>query len=422
MKIKDIKAYEILDSRGNPTVGAKVILSDGNKGISLVPSGASTGKYEAVEKRDNNNDRFLGQGVTNAVNNIHNHILPILRDRDASDLFSNDLLMLEADGTDSKENLGANAILAVSMACAKAASISLKISLHDYIANKASELYGREIKQKLPVPMLNILNGGAHADNTIDFQEFMIRPFKFNTFSDSLRCGVEIFHTLKKTLEKKNLNTSVGDEGGFAPNLSTPESALDLIMESIEKAGYKPGEEVNLCLDVAATEFYSNSFYKMQGQSNLNSNEMIDCLKTLKNSYPIYSIEDGLDEDDWLGWKNLTQELGSKTQLVGDDLFVTNTKRIEKGIEESSANAILIKVNQIGTLSETLQAIKLADDHKFNNIISHRSGETEDTFIADLSVGTGAGQIKTGAPSRSDRVAKYNRLLLIEKNSDICFG
>ena len=422
MKIKDIKAYEILDSRGNPTVGGEVILSDGNKGISLVPSGASTGKYEAVEKRDNNNDRFLGQGVTNAVNNIHNHILPILRDRDASDLFTNDLLMLEADGTDSKENLGANAILAVSMACAKAASISLKISLHDYIANKTSELYGREITQKLPVPMLNILNGGAHADNPIDFQEFMIRPFKFNTFSDSLRCGVEIFHTLKKTLEKKNLNTSVGDEGGFAPNLSTPESALDLIMESIEEAGYKPGEEVNLCLDVAATEFYSNSFYKMQGQPDLNSNEMIDCLKTLKNSYPIYSIEDGLDEDDWLGWKNLTQELGSKTQLVGDDLFVTNTKRIEKGIEESSANAVLIKMNQIGTLSETLQAIKITDENNFNNVISHRSGETEDTFIADLSVGTGAGQIKTGAPSRSDRVAKYNRLLLIEKNSDICFG
>ena len=422
MKIKDIKAYEILDSRGNPTVAAKVILSDGITGMSLVPSGASTGKHEAVEKRDNNNDRFLGQGVTSAVNNIHNHILPILRDKDASDLFSNDLLMLEADGTDSKENLGANAILSVSMACAKAASISLKISLHDYIANKASELYGREIKQKLPVPMLNIINGGAHADNAIDFQEFMIRPFKFSTFSDSLRCGVEIFHTLKKTLEKKNLNTSVGDEGGFAPNLSTPESALDLIMESIEKAGYKPGEEVNLCLDVAATEFYSNSFYKMQGYSNLNSNEMIDCLKTLKNSYPIYSIEDGLDEDDWLGWKNLTQELGSKTQLVGDDLFVTNTKRIEKGIEESSANAVLIKVNQIGTLSETLQAIKLADENNLNNVISHRSGETEDTFIADLSVGTGAGQIKTGAPSRSDRVAKYNRLLLIEKNSDICFG
>mgnify|MGYP001177137476 FL=1 len=422
MKIKDIKAYEILDSRGNPTVGANVILSDGNTGMSLVPSGASTGKYEAVEKRDNNTDRFLGQGVTNAVNNIHDHILPILRDKDASDLFSNDLLMLEADGTDSKENLGANAILAVSMACAKAASISLKISLHDYIANKTAELYGRKIKQKLPVPMLNILNGGAHADNPIDFQEFMIRPFKFNKFSDSLRCGVEIFHTLKKTLEKKNLNTSVGDEGGFAPNLSTPESALDLIMESIEKAGYKPGEEVDLCLDVAATEFYSNSLYKMQGHPDLNSNEMIDCLKTLKNSYPIYSIEDGLDEDDWLGWKNLTQELGSKTQLVGDDLFVTNTQRIEKGIEELAANAVLIKVNQIGTLSETLQAIKLTDENNLNNVISHRSGETEDTFIADLSVGTGVGQIKTGAPSRSDRVAKYNRLLLIEKNSDICFG
>lgn len=422
MKITDIKAYEVLDSRGNPTIGAQVILSDGSLGMALVPSGASTGKYEAVEKRDNNNDRYLGQGVTNAVNKVHNDIFPILRNKDASDLFGNDLLMLEADGTDSKENFGANSILAVSMACAKAASISLKISLHDYIAKKTSEFYDREIEQKMPIPMLNILNGGAHADNPIDFQEFMIRPFKFNTFSDSLRCGVEIFHTLKKTLERKNLNTSVGDEGGFAPNLNTPESALDLIMESIEKAGYIPGEEVNLCLDVAATEFYSDSFYRMQGKTDLSSSEMIDYLKTLKNSYPIYSIEDGLDEDDWQGWKILTEDLGTQTQLVGDDLFVTNTNRIKRGIEESSANAVLIKVNQIGSLSETLQAIKLTEKNNFNNIISHRSGETEDTFIADLSVGTGAGQIKTGAPSRSDRVAKYNRLLMIEKNSNICFG
>ncbi len=422
MKIKDIKAYEILDSRGNPTVGAEVILSDGSIGFSYVPSGASTGKYEAMEKRDIDSDRYLGTGVLSAVNSIHEEILPILREKDASDLFSNDLLMLEADGSDSKDNFGANAILAVSMACAKAASISMKINLHEYLANKASELNNKKIEQKLPIPMLNILNGGAHADNPIDFQEFMIRPFKFDSFSESLRCGVEIFHTLKKTLEKKNLNTSVGDEGGFAPNLETPESALDLIMESIEKAGYKPGEEVNLCLDVAATEFYCKSIYRIQGKPDLSSSEMIDYLKTLRNSYPIYSIEDGLDEDDWQGWKSLTKELGSQTQLVGDDLFVTNTSRIKKGIDESSANAVLIKVNQIGSLSETLQAIKLAEENDFKNVISHRSGETEDTFIADLSVGTGVGQIKTGAPSRSDRVAKYNRLLIIEKNSNICFG
>ena len=422
MKIKDIKAYEILDSRGNPTVGAEVILSDGSIGFSYVPSGASTGKYEAMEKRDIDSDRYLGTGVLSAVNSIHEEILPILREKDASDLFSNDLLMLEADGSDSKENFGANAILAVSMACAKAASISMKINLHEYLANKASELNNKNIEQKLPIPMLNILNGGAHADNPIDFQEFMIRPFKFNSFSESLRCGVEIFHTLKKTLEEKNLNTSVGDEGGFAPNLETPESALDLIMESIEKAGYKPGEEVNLCLDVAATEFYSESIYKINGKPDLSSAEMINYLKTLSNSYPIYSIEDGLDEDDWQGWKSLTKELGSQTQLVGDDLFVTNTSRIKKGIDESSANAVLIKVNQIGSLSETLQAIRLTEENNFKNVISHRSGETEDTFIADLSVGTGSGQIKTGAPSRSDRVAKYNRLLMIEKNSNICFG
>jgi len=422
MKIKDIKAYEVLDSRGNPTVAAKVILSDGSEGVALVPSGASTGKYEAIEKRDSDNARYLGKGVLNAVSNIHNEILPLLRGKDASDLFGNDLLMLEADGSDSKVNFGANAVLPVSMACAKAASISMKVNLHDYIFNKASEFYDMKVEQKLPIPMLNILNGGAHADNRIDFQEFMIRPFKFDSFSDSLRCGVEIFHTLKNTLEYKNLNTSVGDEGGFAPNLETPELALDLIMESIEKAGYKPGEEVNLCLDVAATEFYSDSIYRMQGKSELNSDEMIDYLKTLRNSYPIYSIEDGLDEDDWQGWKMLTEELGSQTQLVGDDLFVTNTTRIKKGIEESSANAVLIKLNQIGSLSETFQAIKLSEEYNFKNVISHRSGETEDTFIADLSVGTGVGQIKTGAPSRSDRVAKYNRLLMIEKNSDICFG
>ena len=422
MKIKDIKAYEVLDSRGNPTVGVEVFLSDGSVGLSLVPSGASTGKYEAIEKRDTEKGRYLGKGVLDAVNSIHNKILPLLRDKDASDLFGNDLLMIEADGTDEKRNFGANAILAVSMACSKAASAAMKISLHEYISNQTSEFYERKVEQKLPIPMLNILNGGAHADNPIDFQEFMIRPYRFDSFSESLRCGVEIFHTLKRTLEEKNFNTSVGDEGGFAPNLDTPESALDLIMESIEKAGYKPGEEVNLCLDVAATEFYSNSLYKINGKGELNSNEMIDYLKILKNSYPIYSIEDGLDEDDWGGWKILTEELGPQTQLVGDDLFVTNTARIKRGIEESSANSVLIKVNQIGSLSETLQAIKLSEDHNFNNIISHRSGETEDVFIADLSVGVGAGQIKTGAPSRSDRVAKYNRLLLIEKNSNICFG
>ena len=422
MKIKDIKAYELLDSRGNPTVGVEVFLSDGSTGLGLVPSGASTGKYEAIERRDSEKDRYLGKGVLDAVNSIHKEILPLLKEKDASDLFGNDLIMVEADGTDTKRNFGANAILGVSLACAKAAASSMKINLHEYINNKTSEFYDRKTEQRLPIPMLNILNGGAHADNPIDFQEFMIRPFGFNSFSDSLRCGVEIFHTLKRTLEDKNLNTSVGDEGGFAPNLETPESALDLIMESIEKAGYKPGEEVNLCLDVAATEFCTDSIYKINGKGELNSNEMIDYLKTLKNSYPIYSIEDGLDEDDWQGWNILTEELGSQTQLVGDDLFVTNTARIKRGIEESSANSVLIKVNQIGSLSETFQAIKLSEGNSFKNIISHRSGETEDVFISDLSVGMGVGQIKTGAPSRSDRVAKYNRLLMIEKNSNICFG
>jgi len=422
MKIKDIKAYELLDSRGNPTVGVEVFLSDGSTGLALVPSGASTGKYEAIERRDSEKDRYLGKGVLDAVNSIHKEILPLLREKDASDLFGNDLIIIEADGTDTKRNFGANAILGVSLACAKAVASSMKINLHEYINNKASELHDRKTEQRLPIPMLNILNGGAHADNPIDFQEFMIRPYKFNSFSDSLRCGVEIFHTLKRTLEDKNLNTSVGDEGGFAPNLNTPESALDLIMESIEKAGYKPGEEVNLCLDVAATEFCTDSIYKINGKGELNSNEMIDYLKTLKSSYPIHSIEDGLDEDDWQGWKVLTEELGSKTQLVGDDLFVTNTSRIKRGIEEGSANSVLIKVNQIGSLSETFQAIKLSEENNFKNIISHRSGETEDAFIADLSVGMGVGQIKTGAPSRSDRVAKYNRLLMIEKNSSICFG
>ena len=422
MKIQNIEGFEVIDSRGNPTVAARVNLEGSISALAMVPSGASTGQHEANEKRDKDANRYLGKGVLGAVNAINTEISSLLKGKGIFDLLANDKLMIDADGTSNKSNLGANAILAVSMASAKAASIANNIPLYTFLNNKYSEFCNTDISPSLPIPMMNILNGGAHADNPIDFQEFMIRPFKFDSFSESLRCGVEIFHTLKKTLENKNLNTSVGDEGGFAPNLETLESALDLIMESIEKAGYKPGEEVNLCLDVAATEFYSESIYKINGKPDLSSAEMINYLKTLSNSYPIYSIEDGLDEDDWQGWKSLTKELGSQTQLVGDDLFVTNTSRIKKGIDESSANAVLIKVNQIGSLSETLQAIRLTEENNFKNVISHRSGETEDTFIADLSVGTGSGQIKTGAPSRSDRVAKYNRLLMIEKNSNICFG
>ena len=423
MKIKSIIGYELIDSRGNPTVGAKVNLHDGSSGIAFVPSGASTGKHEAVEKRDQALKRYSGKGVLHAVNIIENEIESILKDRDVNDLISNDKLMIDADGTENKSNFGANAILAVSMASAKAAAGSQKMPLYEFLNHKYSEFYGNNVPMNLPVPMMNILNGGAHADNPIDFQEFMIQPIGFNSFAESLRAGIEIFHTLKGILKSKGLSISVGDEGGFAPNLNSPEEALDLIMVAIEKTGYEPGDQVSLCLDIAATEFYSNSLYNLDGMGkSFNTIEMIEYIKDLCSKYPISSVEDGLDEDDWLGWEKLTQTLGTKVQLVGDDLFVTNPSRIRKGIDGKSANAVLVKVNQIGSLLETFDAIKTSTQNKFQTVISHRSGETEDTFIAELAVATGSGQIKTGAPSRSDRVAKYNRLLMIESEKSICLG
>ena len=371
--IKQVRGYEILDSRGNPTVAAEVILNNNEKSMAFVPSGASTGKYEANEKRDNDDSRYLGKGVLSAVNAINSEINSILKGKDPINVKEIDSLLIESDGTPNKSNFGANAILGVSMACSKVAAQVLNLELFDFIHLQAKENLGAEVNQKLPIPMMNILNGGAHADNPIDFQEFMIQPSGFESFSDSLRSGVEIFHTLKEILKKKNLNTAVGDEGGFAPNLDSPQVALDLIMESIEKAGYVPGEQVFLCLDVAATEFYNDSIYNLEGMDQkFSSNDMVSYLKDLRSNYPISSIEDGLDEDDWEGWINLNSELGADTQIVGDDLFVTNPLRINEGIEKKAANAVLVKLNQIGTLSETIDAIQTASSHNFNSVISHR--------------------------------------------------
>ena len=423
MKINSIEGFEVIDSRGNPTVGAKVNLEDACSGIALVPSGASTGQHEANEKRDGDATRYSGKGVLTAVESIEKEIGPLLKGKDIEDLLANDKLMIDSDGTANKKNFGANAILAVSMASANAASASRNMPLYRFLNEQYSSYCNQEIIPSLPIPMMNILNGGAHADNPIDFQEFMIQPKGFDSFSDSLRAGIEIFHTLKNILKSKGLNTAVGDEGGFAPNLKSPEEALDLIMTAIEGAGYSPGDQVALCLDIAATEFYSNSIYRLDGMNEkFSSNEMIGYIKDLCRKYPITSVEDGLDEDDWSGWTKLTESLGSEVQLVGDDLFVTNPDRIERGIKEKSANAVLIKVNQIGTLFETFESVKTSVSNNFNTVISHRSGETEDTFIADLAVSLASGQIKTGAPSRSDRVAKYNRLLMIESESGLCMG
>tara|TARA_X000000368_G_scaffold289980_1_gene230376 strand:- start:1576 stop:2850 length:1275 start_codon:yes stop_codon:yes gene_type:complete len=423
MKINSIEGFEVIDSRGNPTVGAKVNLEDACSGIALVPSGASTGQHEANEKRDGDATRYSGKGVLTAVESIEKEIGPLLKGKDIEDLLANDKLMIDSDGTANKKNFGANAILAVSMASANAASTSRNVPLYRFLNEQYSSYCNQEIIPSLPIPMMNILNGGAHADNPIDFQEFMIQPKGFNSFSESLRAGIEIFHTLKNILKSKGLNTGVGDEGGFAPNLKSPEEALDLIMTAIEGAGYSPGDQVALCLDIAATEFYSNSIYRLDGMNEkFSSNEMIGYIKDLCRKYPITSVEDGLDEDDWSGWTKLTESLGSEVQLVGDDLFVTNPDRIERGIKEKSANAVLIKVNQIGTLFETFESVKTSVSNNFNTVISHRSGETEDTFIADLAVSLASGQIKTGAPSRSDRVAKYNRLLMIESESGLCMG
>ena len=409
--IADIRAFEILDSRGNPTVQAEVILENGSVGTATAPSGASTGSREALELRDGDNKRYLGKGVLTAVNNVNTVIKTLLLGVDAADQFGLDQIMITADGTHNKGVLGANAILAVSLAAAKAAAMYQDIPLYAHIAN----INGTPNTYSMPVPMMNIINGGEHADNNVDIQEFMIQPVSAKTFSEALQVGAEIFHSLKKVLNKKGLSTAVGDEGGFAPNLSSNADALTVIEEATEAAGYKMGKDVTLALDCAASEFYKNGKYDLSGEGNIYSSEAFtDFLGKLCDQFPILSIEDGLDESDWDGWVYQTKTLGEKVQLVGDDLFVTNTEILSRGIEMGVANSILIKFNQIGTLSETLDAIALAKSAGYSVVISHRSGETEDTTIADLAVATAAGQIKTGSLCRSDRVAKYNRLLRIE--------
>ena len=411
-EIQDIRAREILDSRGNPTIEADVILADGSMGRAAAPSGASTGSREALELRDGDKSRYLGKGVIKAVSNVNSQIRSALIENDATDQQAIDNRLIELDGTENKDNLGANAMLAVSLATAKAAAISQKIPLHQYIANLRGQT-----SLTMPVPMMNILNGGEHADNTVDIQEFMIEPTGFSSFSEALRAGVEIFHSLKLVLKAQGLNTAVGDEGGFAPNLRSNEEAITVILQAIEQTGYKAGKDIHLALDCAASEFYKNSQYILAGEGNktFDSQGFSDYLVRLTEQYPIISIEDGLDESDWEGWAYLTSQLGDKVQLVGDDLFVTNPAILQEGIDKNIANAILIKFNQIGTLSETLDAIYLAKKNGYATVISHRSGETEDSTIADLAVGTAAGQIKTGSLCRSDRVAKYNQLLRIEQ-------
>ncbi|WP_263378442.1 phosphopyruvate hydratase [Granulicella paludicola] len=410
-EIVSIHAREILDSRGNPTVEADVVLGDGVRGRAAVPSGASTGEHEAVELRDGDKKHYLGKGVLNAVDNVESIIAPELIGMDATNQKLIDATMIALDGTDNKGKLGANAILAVSMATARAAAQALHMPLYRYLGGVNACI--------LPTPMMNILNGGAHADNNVDFQEFMVMPVGAETFSDALRWGTEVFHTLKGVLKKKGYNTAVGDEGGFAPSLKSNVEALEVILEAIELAGYKAGEEIAIALDPASSEFYDKKsgkyVFKKSDKSEKNSEQMASYWESWVRQYPIISIEDGLAEDDWDGWRLLTEKIGKTTQLVGDDLFVTNTKRLQKGIEENVGNSILIKVNQIGSISETLDAIELARRNGYTSIISHRSGETEDTFIADLAVGTGAGQIKTGSASRTDRIAKYNQLLRIEE-------
>ncbi|HCH26122.1 phosphopyruvate hydratase [Psychrobacter celer] len=410
--IKDIRAREILDSRGNPTIEADVILADGTIGRAAAPSGASTGSREALELRDGDKDRYMGKGVKKAVANVNSQIRSALMDKDVTEQQAIDDAMIALDGTENKDNLGANAMLAVSLATAKAAAKSQSLPLHQYIANLRNQT-----SLTMPVPMMNILNGGEHADNTVDIQEFMIEPVGFTSFSEALRAGTEIFHSLKSVLKSQGLNTAVGDEGGFAPNLRSNEEAITVIMQAIEQVGYKAGEEIHLALDCAASEFYKNGQYVLAGEGNkaFDSQGFSDYLVGLTRQYPIISIEDGLDESDWDGWKYLTEQIGDKVQLVGDDLFVTNPAILKEGIDKHIANAILIKFNQIGTLSETLDAIYLAKKNGYATIISHRSGETEDSTIADLAVGTAAGQIKTGSLCRSDRVAKYNQLLRIEQ-------
>jgi enolase 1/2/3 len=400
---------EVLDSRGNPTVEAEVQLASGTVGRAIVPSGASTGEHEAVELRDGDEARFLGKGVLKAVENVNGEIADGLANFDAYDQRALDQKMIELDGTENKGRLGANAILAVSMAAARAAAAEYGLPLYRYLGGAGANI--------LPTPMMNILNGGAHADNNVDFQEFMVMPVGAPSFSEALRWGVEVFHTLKGVLKKRGYNTAVGDEGGFAPSVKSNVEAIEVVLEAIQQAGYKPGEEIAIALDPAASEFYQDGKYvfKKSDKSSKNSDDMVRFWAKWVNDYPIVSLEDGLSEDDWDGWQNLTKELGGKIQLVGDDLFVTNVQFLQEGIDKGVANSILIKVNQIGTVSETLDAIDLARRNGYTSVISHRSGETEDTFIADLAVATGAGQIKTGSASRTDRIAKYNQLLRIEE-------
>ena len=416
LEIEEVKALEILDSRGNPTVQVEVMLEDGSYGVAMVPSGASTGSFEAVELRDGDGSRHFGKGVLKAVENVNTIIKEAIVGMNAYDQVKLDKTLIELDGTENKAKLGANATLGVSLAVAKAAAASVGMDLYQYIGGPNAKI--------LPTPMMNILNGGKHADNTVNTQEFMIMPVGAKSFTECMRMAAEIYHTLKKVLKEKGLATGVGDEGGFAPNLSSDEEALKLIVEAIEKAGYKPGEEVCLALDVASTEMYDEAkkigkegnYYFWKTDELKTPDEMIDFLAELVEKYPIVSIEDGLAEEDWENWKKLTDRLGNKIQLVGDDLFVTNINRLQKGLDNKIANSILIKLNQIGTLTETLDAIELAKKNGYTAVVSHRSGETEDTTLADVAVATNAGQIKTGAPCRTDRVAKYNRLLNIESD------
>jgi enolase len=407
--IAAIHAREVLDSRGNPTVEAEVFLADGAMGRAIVPSGASTGEHEAVELRDEDTNRFLGKGTQKAVENVNREIAETLANWDGFDQRGLDAKMIELDGTPNKGRLGANAILAVSMAAARASALSLDIPLYRYLGGAGANI--------LPTPMMNILNGGAHADNNVDFQEFMVTPVGAPSFSEALRWGVEVFHTLKGVLKKRGYNTAVGDEGGFAPSVKSNVEAIEVVLEAISQAGYKPGEEIAIALDPAASEFYQDGKYvfKKSDKSTKTSDEMVRYWAKWAKDYPIVSLEDGLAENDWEGWQNLTRELGGEIQLVGDDVFVTNIEFLEEGIDKGVANSILVKVNQIGTVSETLDAIDLARRNGYTSVISHRSGETEDTFIADLAVATGAGQIKTGSASRTDRMAKYNQLLRIEE-------
>ena len=410
--IAGIRGRQILDSRGNPTVEVEVLFEDGSFGRAAVPSGASTGAHEALEMRDGDKSIYMGKGVSKAVQNINEIIAPALEGFPGCQQTDVDALLLDLDGTENKSKLGANAMLGVSLATAKAAAVSVELPLYRYLGGAAARV--------LPAPMMNIINGGEHADNSVDVQEFMVMPLGFESYSDALRCGVEIFHNLKKVLQDKNLNTAVGDEGGFAPDLGSNAEALDLICHAIEKSGYQLGDQVRIALDVAATEFFDpdSGTYKIDGKQ-LSSDDMVSFLADWAEKYPICSIEDGCSEDDWDGWKKLTEKIGDRVQLVGDDLFVTNTKRLQKGIDEGIANSILIKVNQIGTLTETIEAIHLAGRHGYTSVTSHRSGETEDATIADLAVALNTGQIKTGSASRSDRMAKYNQLLRIEEDLGI---